>query len=154
MTYSDMNHTEAGRILLKKALAEYGIRDYEIKYGEYGKPYTDGIHFSISHSGRLAAVMLSSCECGIDVQEIRSVSEKTIQRVCNGRELEKINGASDKMLCFCKIWAAKESHVKMTGEGMRGDFKNIPYSVRIMRIGEYITAISPKQRQSIKWVRI
>lgn len=154
MSYSDKDHTEAGRILLKTALKEYGIYDYEIKYGEYGKPYIDGIHFSISHSGRLTAVMISKYECGIDVQKIRTVSEKTILRVCNEREIEKINNAEDKALCFCKIWTAKESHVKMTGKGLRGNLKNIPYSVRIMRIGEYVTAISPKQKQSIKWVRI
>lgn len=154
LTYSDEEHTTAGRMLLKKALREYGIYDYEIKYKDGGKPYTDGIYFSISHSGRLVAVMVSDTECGTDVQKIRSVNEKTMRRVCNDRELEKINGAKNKDVCFCKIWAAKESHVKMTGTGLCGDIKNIPYSARVMRVGDYVAAVSPKQKISIKWVRI
>lgn len=154
LTYSDKEHTAAGRLLLKSALEEYGIYDYEIKYGIYGKPYIDGINFSISHSGRLIAVMISDKECGVDVQEIRKVNEKTIKRVCNERELEKIENAEDKNISFCKIWAAKESHVKMTGKGFDGELKNIPYSASIFRIGRYVAAVSPKQKISIKWVRI
>lgn len=154
LTYTDKEHTEAGRLLLKKVLKEYGIYNYEIKYGEYGKPYIDGIHFSISHSGNLVAVMISDTECGADVQKIRAVSDKTVRRVCNERELEKINGAHDKNVCFCKIWAAKESSVKMTGRGFDGNMKYIPYNARTVRIGEYVAAVSPKQRITMKWVRI
>lgn len=154
LAYSDKEHTEAGRLLLKEVLKKYGIYDYEIKYGCRGKPYIDGVHFSISHSGRLIAVMISDSECGVDVQQIRAVSEKTMRRVCNERELEKINNAKNREQCFCKIWAAKESHVKMTGMGFEGEFKNIPYSVSVVCIGEYIAAVSPKQKISIKWVRI
>ncbi len=140
--------------MLKAVLKEYGIEEYEIKYGSRGKPYIDGIHFSISHSGRLIAVLISDEECGTDVQKIRSVSEKTVRRVCGKRELEKIKNAENKELCFCKIWAAKESHVKMKGTGFDGEFKHIPYSVSTVRIGNYVAAVSPKQKISIKWVRI
>lgn len=154
MAYTDEKHKEAGRKLLKIALEEHGITDYEVKYTKTGKPYVDGIHFSISHSERLVAVAVSENEIGLDVQYIKSVREKTVNRVCNERELAKIANSENKDKAFCKIWACKESYVKMTGEGLTKDYDKIPYCANTLVMGNYVIAISPKQKIRIKWVRI
>ncbi|MBE6516888.1 MAG: 4'-phosphopantetheinyl transferase superfamily protein [Thermoplasmata archaeon] len=85
-----------------------------------GKPVfeRDDMHLSVSHSGGLVAIAWSDGPVGVDVQESRSMGN-IASRILSPKE----SALSDTILL--SIWAAKESYVKMTGEGLSKDFRDI-----------------------------
>lgn len=120
-------------IILLYALAkDYGIKYPDISIGTYGKPYlTDypDIHFNISHCVKGCICAVSDVPIGVDIQEIRPYSSEITERVCSAEEMKIINNASDKACEFTRIWAMKESYVKMTGEGIYHSLKCIDTSL-------------------------
>ena len=103
-------------LLLVLALEEQGIdgRRVRITEGEWGKPVlTDfpGIHFSLSHSGQYAAVLIADSPCGVDIEEIREIRENLVQRCMHPEEL-----ASG--MDFFEAWTKKECIVKLDGGGI------------------------------------
>jgi len=127
--------TKNGRRLLRLAVkAEYGL-NYEylkIKKGEFGKPsftrYPD-IHFNISHSGSLIAVMLSRFECGVDIQKIKEVKTRVVQKICSDDELHFIENSADKERAFITLWALKESYVKAIGKGLTFSLAKVNFRI-------------------------
>ena len=101
---------------------------------ERGKPYfpnQPGLHFSISHSGELWACALSRCPVGVDIQKHtkkRGESDRQTgarllrlaERFFHPKEADWVRGDPQKR--FFRLWAAKESYVKYTGEGIGGSF--------------------------------
>lgn len=85
-----------------------------------GKPVfeRDDMHLSVSHSGGLVAMAWSDGPVGVDVQESRPMGN-IVSRILSPKE----SAVSDTILL--SIWAAKESYVKMTGEGLSKDFRDI-----------------------------
>ena len=58
----------AAGLLIRRAIGES-----EIALGEHGKPYAqNGVYFSVSHSGRVAAIAVDDIELGLDVEEARA----------------------------------------------------------------------------------
>ncbi|MBR3576250.1 MAG: GNAT family N-acetyltransferase [Clostridia bacterium] len=91
---------------------------------ENGKPYIPGgAPFSISHSGKYVVVMVG--DGGIDIQEVKPVSEKVIKRTLSAAEMEFLSAAEDKTDAFFKLWTLKEAVVKAVGTG----FKLAPYKI-------------------------
>jgi len=109
-------------LLLLYALREnYGIANPHISYGAFGKPFLTeypGIHFNISHCPKGCICAVSDKEIGVDIQDIRPFSWDIARCVCYENELKLLERTDDKALLFTKIWAMKESYVKMTGEGI------------------------------------
>ena len=127
--------------LLANEIKKMGLSLPEVRFEENGKPYfpnfglfkTDfslqnsnfsrisdafssnsGLYFSISHSGGLAAVMISDFPCGVDVEMIRpEVSEKLYARCMHP---EEIRAGMD----FFEAWTKKECLAKLSGKGMPG----------------------------------
>ena len=62
---------------------------------------------------------------GVDIQDIRSFSWEIARRVCCKEELEFLERSSDRDRKFTRIWAMKESYVKMTGQGIGCDLVGI-----------------------------
>ncbi len=101
---------------------------------ERGKPYfpeQPGIHFSISHSGELWVCALGESPLGVDVQKCvkkRGESDREAagrfgrmaRRFFHPREADWVE--RDPGQRFFRIWAAKESYVKYTGEGIGAGF--------------------------------
>ena len=87
-----------------------------------GQPYIEGsdMHISISHSGEYAVCALSETPVGIDIEKIRKVSDKLIDRVCTAREREYV--ISDER--FFEVWTAKEAYFKKIGTGIT-DLKSV-----------------------------
>ena len=93
--------------------------------GEAGKPYFEEIplHFSISHSGTLAAVAVSEREIGLDVQEINEIAwEKLARRFFAKEEWEELLCLKEKnpemgREAFFQKWCRREAAGKLTGEG-------------------------------------
>ncbi len=87
---------------------------------EYGKPYImelPDVHFSITHSGGWWLCAVGRQEVGLDLQEVRDrETEKIAQRFFHPSETAWLRTQDGD--AFFKIWAAKESYVKYTGEGI------------------------------------
>lgn len=114
--------------LLKRALSEvFGVSSFDIIEGEHGKPHLSDrsdIHFSISHSDNVCICVVSDRTVGADVQEIRGYSERTAKKVCCENEIALLGKSADKDTEFTRIWAMKESYIKMNGCGFSYGLKN------------------------------
>lgn len=119
---------------------------WRIRRAEHGKPFFaeyPEIHFSISHSGSCWGCAFSGQPVGLDIQ-LRRVSRTAPEKDGSGKEAEqemgkdrdaeRIRRISDRFFHpdeqewlerggdFFAVWAAKESYVKYTGEGMKRSF--------------------------------
>lgn len=128
----DRKCSAVGYLLLVYALRDKcGINDFSFIYGEHGKPYLDvqGIYFNISHCAKGCVCVISDNEIGADIQETRIYSQRLAEKVCCANELSVLEGAQDKAAAFAKIWAMKESFVKMNGRGIGYSLKNADTTV-------------------------
>lgn len=128
----DQKRAVIGWLLLAYGLRkEYGIaRPPEFSYGASGKPFLPGENmpfFSISHSGNYIGCALHSEEIGLDIQKTVTPRPSLIRKVCTQKEAARVDRASQDSSRqeFCRIWTQKESVVKLTGEGICKDFRNI-----------------------------
>ncbi len=133
-------------------LSETG--DSPLTYGEHGKPYCCGVHFSVSHSGTIAAIAVDAYEVGVDTEVIPSEDRlKIAERFYHPAECAYVRGADDQPLAFCEIWTRKEAYLKMTGEGISADLTAFdsaspPLSRQLytLRLGSYCLSVcSAKQ---------
>lgn len=92
--------------------------------GPRGKPYLvgDGLHFNLSHSGKLALIGVSQHELGIDVEKVRHLESLTqiAQRHFSDSEFRKLEALDDaaRELAFYRCWTRKEAYIKALGEGL------------------------------------
>ncbi len=120
----------AAGALLKQGLAEIGIEEFSLRYGENGKPYIDGedgIFFNLSHSGDYAVCAIFCREIGIDIEKVGTVSERLLKRVTTANEYEYLASLDEDLKNeeFCRLWSAKESYMKYLGTGICFDPKDI-----------------------------
>ncbi len=129
-------------LLLHKVLARYGISSQEVYLGEQGKPEVKGLHFNLSHSGDLVVCAVGDKLVGCDVELQREVPRSLAERFFCEREKEYLSRfiGEGYMQEFFRLWTAKESYVKMTGEGMSlafDAFEIIPGdAMQILRNGQ------------------
>ena len=93
----------------------------EVRFDPGGKPrVTDSLlHFSLSHSGKLAAVLISEAPCGVDVEQLRPEVAARLRERC----LSDAERARD---CdFFELWTQKECIAKLDGSGMTAHPGNI-----------------------------
>lgn len=93
-----------------------------------GKPYFKDadIFFNISHCHDLAVCAISRrCDVGVDVEAVKSYRENTAKRIMSGAEYEYFLSAEDKNKTFFQVWTYKESVLKLTGEGIRRDLREV-----------------------------
>ena len=108
----------AAGLLIRRAIGESPI-----VFGDHGKPYVNnGVYFSVSHSGRAAAIAVDDVEVGLDVEQIPDESRlKIADRFYHPGERAYVREAMDPCRAFCEIWTRKEAVLKMTGEGISTD---------------------------------
>ncbi len=130
---NDRDNCVIAYLLLRLALKENGVEDFEIVIGENGKPFLkDGeIFFNISHCAEGVAVALDTEPIGIDVQEIDGFNERVAKRFFDESENKKINASPDKAKAFTRIWTLKECVIKCDGKSIAnldefpfGDYEN------------------------------
>jgi 4'-phosphopantetheinyl transferase len=103
------------RLILRELLKTDKIKIIYDKYGKPGIPGFNG-HFSISHSGDFAAVIVShELPVGIDIERIRERIERVAERFMSGEELHH-TGNKDRMEKLHIYWGAKESLYKLYGK--------------------------------------
>ncbi len=113
-------------LLLDRGLAEYGLREAEVRIvqGENGKPYLPDypqIHYSLSHSGNMALAVFAGTEIGCDIEQVQAANLKLAQRFFCPREYAYIAERKGERqdYAFCRLWTLKESFLKVTGMGMK-----------------------------------
>lgn len=143
-----------GYILLFFGLRkEYNITDLPVfEYKKNGKPYLKdypNIYFNISHCRCCVACAISNKDVGLDVQDIRPVSNHLIKRVCNETEQIKIFNSKDKNAEFASIWSVKESVGKLCGCGIATNLKMltlnnrlVKYNIQIQKRGNYFITVA------------
>ena len=117
-------------LLLKRALCEeYGITENPIfSYGVHGKPLLaehPDIHFSLSHCREAVACIVADRPVGIDVESVGRYHESLVRYSMSEREQQTIFGADDPVLAFTRLWTMKEARLKLTGEGLTSQLKNV-----------------------------
>lgn len=97
--------------------------------GDHGKPFPDGADVSgkvkfvsISHSGGYVAAAASDKPVGADVQALPADLDRLMRIAARFHPDERawLEGVEQKDLAeqFCRIWACKESALKLCGKGM------------------------------------
>jgi|GEM_PF-715231 Phosphopantetheinyl transferase len=113
----------------------YG-ENFIIKKSPSGKPYLDGVHnythFNISHSGNYTVCAFSDVAVGIDIEKIRPISQRVIDRFLNGcSQSEAISK-----------WTQRESFGKMTGNGFNDTrYDEIPHMFKEYKLDDYIITV-------------
>lgn len=118
-------------LLLRYSFLQEGFQqsDWEkisIERGKFGKPSIAGItdfHYSLSHSGDWVVCSVGKKETGVDIQKQGTYKLQVAKRFFSTQEYERLLREEDskkQKLAFYKMWAAKESFVKLTGRGIGG----------------------------------
>ena len=121
-------------LLLCRALHEvYGIEEQPMfKIGEHGKPsllfdspHPADIHFNISHCKTAIACAISDTPVGVDIERTGRFKESLARHVLNEAEYNDVVTSADPDLRFTEYWTMKEALVKLTGQGLQSDVRNI-----------------------------
>lgn len=97
--------------------------DGEIKRTSNGKPYIDGLHFSITHTADVAFIAVGDAPVGIDAEVFKERPYPHILRRFTERERAEISNSSD----FLKNWVVKEAYIKMLGATLATRLKRLEY---------------------------
>lgn len=104
----------AYRILVRELMKP---GDFSVEYDPAGKPFLAGsdLHISVSHSGDMAAVIISRNTCvGIDIEKVRTRVYGVRERFLSAAELGAFSNEADyEMLTLA--WSAKEALYKLYG---------------------------------------
>lgn len=138
---------------------EYNITNLPIfEYKKSRKPYLKdypNIYFNISHCRCCVACVIAHKEVGLDVQDIRPVSDSLIKKVCNDTEQIKIFNSKDKNAEFASIWSVKESVGKLCGCGIATNLKELTfnnnlakYNIQTQKQGNYFITVAYHNNQT------
>lgn len=111
-------------LLLKYALKEDNKNFVQPSINEFGKPYIDGVHFSISHSGNMVVLGYGDSEIGVDIELVQGNVEM-IDSIFTSYENQFVFcGANEEIQeRFVQMWTMKESLLKMMGVGLGTDLR-------------------------------
>ena len=118
----------AGRYLLQHLYPDFPYHLIEI--ADTRKPFlpNEEYHFSISHCGDYAAVIVSKDHrVGIDIELVTPKVEKIKHKFLNEEEIKLVNGqwsmVNDEIRLLTLLWCCKEAVFKWYGSG-EVDFKD------------------------------
>lgn len=129
-------------ILLHKALADIGITNEpdEAELNKYEKPYYKeypNVHFSLSHSGKMAMCVMAEALVGCDVEQVRDKNRDIAERFFTEEENQFIKAqphSAEQKDMFFRLWTLKESFIKCIGTGLStplNEFSIIPEPEKI-----------------------
>lgn len=175
--YFNLEDRQAGAgagLLLRYAFHREGIpfSGNSFSVGMHGKPYHHARCFNLSHSGKYVVCVTGKEEVGCDIQKRKPVHDRIMSRFFTEEEQKYVQAADDlkKEEYFTKIWALKESYMKMTGEGLTRNLQEISLhiedDIRIMdkekeadvhfivqQLEEYIITVCAREKEiSVEYV--
>lgn len=99
--------------------------DIKLALSTSGKPVMsspDGWRFSLSHSGRIAAIAVARADVGVDVERARRLRRpaRTARRVLHPETVSRLESmpAERRASEFLDAWTQREAHVKAVGGGL------------------------------------
>lgn len=104
------------RIISRFLLETLVGRKIEVKYADSGKPFCDGVHFSISHTKNFVAVIVSNKPVGIDIEYKSDRIFKITEKFMHPDELKTLSECSEKQKFALICWCAKETVFKIIEE--------------------------------------
>jgi 4'-phosphopantetheinyl transferase len=78
----------------------------------------DNHYWSLTHKPKYVGAIIALQPTGIDVEEIKSISNAMFKRIAKGSEWQLGADRSEKL--FFRYWTAKEAVLKAEGLGMAG----------------------------------
>ena len=125
----DKKNCAGAYILLKYALKQEGIENFETRMGQNGKPYLKDIplFFNLSHTDCGFICAVSQSEIGADIQSRKEPSDNLLKRVCSEKELQKVTNAENKAIEFTRLWTLKEAAIKKNA-GVLADYAKYEFS--------------------------
>ena len=138
-TEEDRKRSLAAGLLLEHILNERGYQGSQIAIEENGKLYLPGVDdffFSLSHSGKYAACVISDVPVGVDIQQKRKTKANIARRFFQDEEAERIEkqSAEEQADLFFRYWTGKESYLKLKGKGILGGLDSFFVDLEEMRI--------------------
>lgn len=124
------------------------------------------IFWSVTHKPDYVAGVVSIGKIGIDLEQIKDVSDAVFNRIVDPEETSHFSG-QDKCLVFFRAFTAKEAVLKKTGHGIRGlsqakihcvvDDKNLvvqysgeKYGVENFYFDKYLASVT-KDNVDVQW---
>ena len=102
-----------GYLAIRQLLKSLGIHPETHQYDNIGAPYlTDGRYISISHTGDVAAVVISSVSVGIDLEHYKDKIKRVAPRFLHASE-GQIPKDFDEISYLTQLWTAKEALYKL-----------------------------------------
>lgn len=124
--------TLVGRVLLANLVGmpvKDAIKNVDIDFGHYGKPYfvPNGYHFNIAHSHDAVLVAIADHPIGVDLEQIRPYDYTRITRAFTPDELEYLKNLKGKRQGeqALRLWTIKEAVLKLQGVGLIGKPKTV-----------------------------
>jgi phosphopantetheinyl transferase len=113
------------RVLLGRYL-DIAPAKIEFAYGVHGKPELTlpaGLDFSVSHAGDLAAFAFTrDCQIGIDIEQIRPISEMldVARRFFTSEEFDHLMSLpeDERVIGFYLCWTRREAYIKAIGSAL------------------------------------
>jgi len=128
---------------------------------------SDGIYWSITHKPDFVAGVVSKGKIGIDLEQIKDVSDAVFKRIVDPEEKALFMG-QDRSLIFFRTFTAKEAVLKRTGQGIQGlskvkiksvvndtnlkvQYSNKQYLVENFFFDGYLAAVT-KDNVDVQWI--
>ena len=134
---ADRDRFRLGAVLLRAVAARHlEVRAADVAVdrtcgrcgAQHGRPHLPGtgLHASVSHSGEVVAVAItSSGPVGVDVEAVRAIDFAAIaESVCTPAERIEVRTEAD----FFTVWTRKEAVLKATGEGLSRPMSDVQVS--------------------------
>lgn len=143
---AEISRREEGEALIPRVLRSLGFDPALVTVRERGKPAHPKIFFNLSHSYGYAALALSlGGEVGCDIEKLRPIPPHV--RAREEGYLMRFSGEEARRRAFFRLWTARESYLKFTGEGIKGyprpeetaDFA--AQTFRTFEFGEYVLTV-------------
>ena len=104
------------RIISRFLLETLVGRKVEVKYADSGKPFCDGVHFSISHTKNFVAVIVSNKPVGVDIEYKNDRIFRVTEKFMHPEELKILSECTEKQKFALLCWCAKETVFKIIEE--------------------------------------
>jgi len=114
-----MHLSELARRALSLSAKKSGVSLDRMEKDDGGAPLPfEGIHWSVSHKETYVAGVAAPAPVGIDIEQVKPVSEALFRKTGTDSEWALGEGAPDDHLFF-RYWTAKEAALKTSGAGFR-----------------------------------
>ena len=126
---SDRKRSLMAGLMMRDILRIHGLDSGDVVIGENNRPSIEGIDFNISHSARYVIMAVSDSRVGCDIEHVRERNYSVAKRFFTDDENSFISSSDNKERAFYRIWTARESYSKSTGEGILLNFRE--YEVKL-----------------------